>query len=86
MRLLNETPLCQVKPEGMLVDALVVMAYWAVNPDEGVRVTALTLIPVWVGVPLTPGLETVAPLPIATAPAETVPLTATAAVAPVTLA
>jgi len=65
------------------------MAYSAVCPVVfGVSVTATTVIDVAVGMPvgvsLTAGIDTVAPSPIATALAVTVPDTVTAAVAPLT--
>ena len=47
--------------------------------------TALTVMLFAVGEPLTAGVDTVAPSPLATALADIVPETATAAVAPVTL-
>ena len=63
------------------------IAYWADCPVVvGVRVTAPTVMLLVVGVPLTAGVDTVAPSPLATAPAEMLPETATAAVAPVTFA
>ena len=71
---------------GKVVDELVVIAYCASCPVTGVRVTAFTVIEVDKGVPLTVGVDTAAPSPIATALAVTVPDTATAAVASVTFA
>ena len=71
---------------GAVVDE-VLMAYSADCPVVlGVSVTAATVMLVCVGVPLTTGTDTAAPSPFATALAVTVPLTATGAVAPVTLA
>ena len=78
---------CHVKPVGKDDDVLVVMAYSADCPVVvGVRVTAPTVMLFWVGVPLTAGVDTVAPSPDATALVSIVPETATAAVAPVTFA
>ena len=66
---------------------VVVMAYSAVCPVVvGVSVTPPTVMLVCVGVPLTAGVVTVAPVPRDTALAVIVPDTLTAADAPVTLA
>ena len=85
---MNVAPDCHVRSAGMAVDVFAVIAYSAVCPVVvGARVTALTVIDIFVGAPLTAGgVDTVAPSPFATALAVTVPDTGTATVAPVTFA
>ena len=72
---MNATFVCHVMPDvGSVVDAFVVIAYCGDWPVLGVRVTAPTVIPVCVGVPLAAGTLTAAPSPLITALATTVPV------------
>ena len=83
LRLFHVVVLCQVIPDvGRVEEELVVIAYSALWPVPDVTVTAPTVIEVCVGVPLTAGVVTVAPVPLATSLTVALPVTATAAVAP----